>query len=278
MEGASGEAGAVEFSGLEANIPSIGSNAAGFGSFNIIPQKDGIYREANLVDKYEGNLYPNLAVEALSKYYESPVILNIAEYGIDSIEIGGRRVPLDEGGALLLNFYGPGGTFTAYSAVDVMSGRRGEGLFRDKLVFLGVTEKGIYDIRPTPLDTLYPGVEILATVAGSVIDERYLIHDSRTVIFDIAMVAALPLIFSLAVSFVRSTASSLVFFLYAAAFVALPSLSVFASSMRVSVVYPSFRYLRVSLKRAYRNIVVEKKSRYLKGLSTYVSTQLVSRY
>lgn len=35
--------------------------------------------------------------------------------------------------------------------------------FRDKIVIIGTAAPGLWDLRPTPLDSLYPGVDILAT-------------------------------------------------------------------------------------------------------------------
>ena len=36
------------------------------------------------------------------------------------MSIGEKTVPLNETGGLNINFYGPGGTFTTYPAVDVI--------------------------------------------------------------------------------------------------------------------------------------------------------------
>lgn len=270
---------AVEFAGVEMDIPVIGKNAAGFGTFNIIPQEDGIYREANLIYKFSGELYPNLALKALSRYLGGDIEVYAAPYGVDSIEINGRSIPLNEEGALTLNFYGPGGSFKTYSAVDVITGAVGPEKFKGKLVFLGVTEKAIYDIRPTPVDSLFPGVEILATIAGNVIDSRYLIRDTRVVLFDLVMIAALALVFSVVLSLVHSTVISLLVFAGVTVSVVFFDFYLFSSyNLRPGVIYPVLSLLLTYLSNeAYRNIVVEKKGRYLrKAFSTYVSPQLVT--
>lgn len=270
---------AVEFDGIETNLPIIGASAAGFGAFNIIPQKDGLYRAANLVYKYKSNLYPSVAVEGLRRYLGDPVVLNVAEYGIDGVEVNDRTIPLDEEGALLLNFFGPGGTFKTYSATDVLEGRISPEEFKDKFVLFGVTEKAVYDIRPTPLDPVFPGVELLATIAGNVIKGSFLIHDSRIIIIELVLILLLPVFFSLAVSRLLSAIGSL--FILAALFAALIGFEYylfFVKSIRPVVVYPGLSlFLAYISIEAYRNIVVEKKSRYLrKAFSTYVSDDLVS--
>ena len=269
----------VEFSGVETNIPGIGAAASGFGVFNIIPQEDGIYRVSNLVFLYDGDLYPTLAVSALKKFYNGDAILYTAPYGIDSLEINAKTIPLNEEGAFQLNFYGPGGSFKTYPAIDVISGKVAPDTFKDKLVFVGVTEKGIYDIRPTPVDALFPGVEILATIAGNVIDNRFLIHDTRVTVFDLAMIVVMAVVLSAAIAFVSSTFASLLIF--AGLTLALIVLDFFLFSsynIRPGVVYPVLSLLLTYVStEAFRTIVVEKKSRFLKkAFSTYVSPQLVA--
>ncbi|MDO8426681.1 MAG: CHASE2 domain-containing protein, partial [Deltaproteobacteria bacterium] len=149
-----------EFSSIEANIPIVGQGASGFGAFNTVPEPDGIYRQAHLVFKWGPDIYPSLPLEALRKYLSGDIVLNMALYGIDSVDVAGKKVPLDEQGAFSLNFYGTAGSFKTYSASDVMNGKIPEEAIKDKLVFVGVTEKAVYDIRPTPMDPLFPGVEI----------------------------------------------------------------------------------------------------------------------
>lgn len=269
----------VEFGGVETNIPRIGAAAAGLGVFNIIPQEDGTYRVSNLVYLYEGDLYPTLPVSALKKFYDGDIILYTAPYGIDSLEINDKTIPLDEEGAFQLNFYGPGGSFKTYSAVDVINGKVSPDTFKDKLVFVGVTEKGIYDIRPTPVDALFPGVEILATVAGNVIDNRFLIHDTRVVIFDFAMIVIMAVVLSVIIAFVSSTFLSLLIFGGLIVGLVFLDFHLFASyNIRPGVVYPILSLCLTYIStEAFRTIVVEKKSRFLKkAFSTYVSPQLVA--
>ena len=267
------------FKSAETNLERIGEGAAGFGTFNIIPEIDGIHRSVNLVYLYKGDIYPNLALEALRHYRGGAVILDAAEYGIDSIHIDDLRLPVNEMGALMLSFYGPGGSFRTYSAADVLKGKVRAAAFKDKLVFLGVTEKGIYDIRPTPVDALFPGVELLSTAAGNALEGRFLIRDSRVAMMDYAMIFALPLLLSFLVSRAHRTFVSLIIFSAIAALAVLLDFYLFsAEGLRVGPVYPSLSLAIAYLgNEAYRNIVVEKKSRYLrKAFSTYVSTQLVN--
>lgn len=269
----------LEFSGVETNIPLIGRAGAGFGSFNANPQDDGIYRTAHLVYKYDAGIYPSLSLEALRKYMGHDIVLNVAPFGIDGISIGDRKIPVDEQGAFTLNPYGPGGTFTTYSAVDVMKGRVAPDAIRDKIVFVGVTERAVYDIRPTPVDSYFPGVEIHATVAGNVLQQRYLIHDARVTVFDLALVFALPLFLAVIIGLTPRTYVSLAAVAGLMAALVVVDFYLFTSyGIKPDIVYPAMSLALAYLAcEAYRNVVVEKKGRYLKkAFSQYVSPDLVA--
>lgn len=269
----------LEFSGVETNIPVLGAGGTGFGSFNADPQDDGLYRTANLVYKYDAGIYPSLALEALHKYLGPDIVLNIAPFGIDGILIGDRGIPVDEQGAFTLNPYGPGGTFTTYSAVDLMKGRLGPDAIADKLVLVGVTERAVYDIRPTPVDSYFPGVEIHATVAGNVLKQRYLIHDARVTVFDLVLVFLLPVLLAVIIGIAPRTYISLAAGLGLLAALIIFDFYLFRSrGIKADVVYPALSLCMAYLScEAYRNVVVEKKSRYLKkAFSQYVSPDLVA--
>ncbi len=53
---------------------------------------------------------------------------------------------------------------------------------------------GIGDLVPTPVDGLFPGVAIHATVAANIIQGNHLYRDLDTVLYDIALIAFIPLI------------------------------------------------------------------------------------
>ncbi|MEK7773798.1 MAG: adenylate/guanylate cyclase domain-containing protein, partial [Deltaproteobacteria bacterium] len=270
---------APEFTGVETDTPKIGEGSKGFGSFNMTPGADGIYRSAPLVFKYGSGIYPSLSLDAVSRYSGGAVTLNAAAYGIDSVSIKDVTIPVNEGGAFSLNFYGRAGTFTTYPAIDVMEGRVNADALKDRLVFVGVTETAVYDIRPTPVDSLFPGVEIHATVAGNVIERRFLIRDTRVVIFDLLMAVFMPIALSAVLGGVRRAYVSLLVF--AGLFIVLVLLDFHlfsAYGIKPGVVYPALSLTLAYLTgEAYRNAVVEKKSRFLKkAFSTYVSSQLVS--
>ena len=60
------------------------------------------------------------------------------------------------------------------SAADVLNGRVPAGALRDKIVFVGTTALGTREVVATPLDTLFAGVEVQATVADNLLEQDFI--------------------------------------------------------------------------------------------------------
>lgn len=262
-----------EFPYAELNIPSI-KTAAGF--FNITPDHDGVYRRLNLLAIYNGELYPHLALKVIEKFLNKPLMVEIAPYGVESVKIGNATIPVDETGLFTINYYGERGSIKTVSAIDVIDGK--VTLPEDVVVFVGATEIGIADIRATPFDPVMPGVEISATVVSNILKRDYLKYSSWIAVIDIAIIILSTLFLSLILLKINRTIISLGIFV--GMLVAVYSLNIFIFKkylLNLSVIYPAISLSLCYLaSEAYRNIIVEKRSRFLKkAFSSYVSPELV---
>lgn len=111
-----------------------------------------------LVIKCRGDYYVSLAVSLLQQYLGwPPLALSLHEHGVDSVRIGNIKIPTDEAGRLLINYRGPAKTFPHYSIADIIEGKIPSESLRDKIVLVGATAVGIYDLRVTPFGPVYPG-------------------------------------------------------------------------------------------------------------------------
>ena len=61
-----------------------------------------------------------------------------------------------------------------FSAADVLSGQAPEAAVRDKIVFVGTSALGTREVVATPLDTLFVGVEVQATIADNLLQQDFL--------------------------------------------------------------------------------------------------------
>lgn len=264
---------------VETDIPLIGRGALDFGFFNIVPEPDGPVRRSNLLMLYNGEIYPSLALKALRHYTGREIILEIAPFGISSMRLGQKFIPLDESGRLAVNYYGKSGTITTISAVDVIKRRLKNEELKDRIAFVGATEVGIYDMRATPVESAFPGVEIHATVVSNALQERFILRDTRIIAIEILCMALFPLILAFLLGLLRNSFFGMVIFILTAGSYVFFNYSLFnIYSIDMSLLYPLASTAMAFIgSEAYRNLVVEKKNRYLKkAFSSYVSPELVT--
>ena len=161
--------------GVVCNLPAIARAAGASGFMNAAPDADGILRRVPLLIELDGRVYPSLALAATMHATGSrDLLLRIANVNSASLSIGGRVVPIDGRANALVRYRGEKQTFPYVSAADVMSGRVPSDALRDKIVFVGTTALGTREVVATPLDTLFTGVEVQATVADNLLQQDFI--------------------------------------------------------------------------------------------------------
>lgn len=267
-----------EYPNLDLNLPQLGKGALDFGFFNARPDGDGLYRRSILLLLYNGDIYPSLSLKALRHYTNNEIMMEVKAWGVDSVQVGGMRVPVREDGTMSLNYYGPAGSFRTVSAADVIKKRLAPGELKGAIAFVGATEIGIFDIRPTPFDPTQPGVELHATVAANALENRFLRYDGSTQMMEIACILALPLLLGVLLAFMPGTFAGLAALLCTSGLFWTVNYLAFSRGCRdMTLIYPLLGIGMAYLgSEAWRNLVVERKGRQLKkAFSNYVSPDLV---
>ncbi|MEW6388472.1 MAG: adenylate/guanylate cyclase domain-containing protein [Thermodesulfobacteriota bacterium] len=161
--------------GVELNLPEITRAAAGGGYFNMVPDMDGTVRWLPLTLVYGPDFFAPLSLVAAQHYLGRPSLgLTMSRLGVDGIRLGKRPIPVDHFGRLLINYLGPPGIITTHSAAALMAGKLPEGALQDKVVLLGATAVGIYDLRVTPFSGVCPGIEIQGTIMDNILRGDFL--------------------------------------------------------------------------------------------------------
>ncbi len=129
------------------------------GTHNVYPDNDGIVREYRMFHEQSGWRLPSL-----------PKV--VGEFS------GAKTNKLPQN--MLINWRGKPFTYTYASFSDVFTDlasknkTRPQNEFTDKIVIIGSTAPGLFDIKPTAMDKQFPGVEILATAIDNVKHGDYL--------------------------------------------------------------------------------------------------------
>jgi adenylate cyclase len=171
---------------------SVFNQAAGASGFlNVSLDTDGVVRRVPLVMEYRGELYPSLGFAAVQQLLGAPLVTLSATSGHRlTLDLAGQTIPTDPNGCLLLRFPGPGRTIRYVGASDVLEGRVPAGSFADQIVFVGGTAVGVSDQVSTPLDISYPGPEVHATVAESLLAREFIALPPYAGAYDLGSSAA----------------------------------------------------------------------------------------
>ncbi|HEY7290963.1 MAG TPA: CHASE2 domain-containing protein [Vicinamibacterales bacterium] len=174
------------------SLPMLTRAAGASGYLNAAPDPDGILRRVPLLLELDDQVYPALslaAVAALKRPQE--IALSVTNVNASTLVLDNQAVPLDGKSNLLVRFRGAKRTFPYVSAADVMSGVATPAMFKDKIVFVGTTALGTREVVATPLDTLFAGVEVQATVADNLLQRDFFRRAEYGVTLETQLVLAL---------------------------------------------------------------------------------------
>lgn len=148
------------------------------GAFlTTVPDDDGVLRRSPLLLRYGADVYPSLALEMARQFLLlEQVTIDAQNIGdasvIEHIGLGSLRAHTDGQGRALVPYRGRTPAFTFVSASDVLSGTVAPDTFINKLVLIGATALGLGDVVATPLQSVYPGVEVHASLLAGILDGR----------------------------------------------------------------------------------------------------------
>jgi adenylate cyclase len=167
------------------SLPQLAAAAGASGFLNAAPDSDGILRRVPLLLELNGRVYPSLALAAVAVATGAkPTALQVANLQAARLVLDDREIPLDGKSHLLVRYRGPKRTFPYVSAADIMTGRTAPDAFAGKVVFIGTTALGTREVVATPLDTLFAGVEVHATVADNLLRHDFFYRPAHAAILE----------------------------------------------------------------------------------------------
>lgn len=193
--------------GMIGNLPLLQSRTLWGGFFdNPLVDVDGVYRRVPLLQRYEGQYYPSLALSMMMALFGETEVVPVIESdatgkhnAITAVEVAGIPVPVDEHSAVLVPYRGPQGSFPYVSATDVLRGTADPKVLDGAIVLVGTTAAGLFDLRVTPMSNRYPGVEVHANILSGMLDERIHHQPDYTVAVELVQLILSGLLMSLLV-------------------------------------------------------------------------------
>ncbi len=260
--------------GVTRSLPEIERAAAGVGQINLFPDDDGVNRRTPLLIEADGKQTPSLGMMA------AMLALGEKEFAADAFEVilGERHIPVGENSSMWVNFTGPPGGYPRYSFTDVVNGRIPAEQLKGKVLFVGATALGVYDMRVTPFHGNTPGVEIHATVADNIISDRFIRQGGLEALFDIFFIVLMgALAYFLTTSLrlygaIPTTTLLLAGYIWFAYYM-------FEAGHWINIIYPTLSaILALLVGGSFRYLVLERSAREMRSMfSSYLSPKLVAR-
>ena len=155
------------------------------GFVNIIPDMDGKVRRVPPFIEMDGEYYPHLTFLA---------VLNDMGYEFDEVEIiPGKeiilseeiRIPLEEDSSILVDYPASWGkAFRHYSYVDIIQSYLADVMGKEtsmdlkelegSVALIGVTATASPDAHPSPMEPMYPGIGVHASLYNSMLQNVFL--------------------------------------------------------------------------------------------------------
>ena len=155
--------------------------------FINVDLREAIVRKIPLYVKHKGKIYPHIALQ-LASY-----VLGIDDKEKVKIDkgivklTGETIIPVDENYQMRVNWAGKWTkTFKHYSFIDIINSytsiMKGEkplidlSQFKDKICIVGLTETGLADAKPVPVEDIMPGVGTWLHAINTILTKRFIKH------------------------------------------------------------------------------------------------------
>lgn len=149
---------------------------------NPFVDSDGVFRRVPLIQSYNDYLFSSLALATTQAYLDQPSMELLVESGnqkagkkyfaLEAINLDKYRIPVDGRGAVYVPYRGLEGSFPYIPAYKVLNRTVDPELLKNKIALIGTSAPGLLDLRSTPVQNVYPGVEVHANIISGILDSR----------------------------------------------------------------------------------------------------------
>ena len=150
-----------------------------FGFLDNEPDRDGVFRHAKILADIDNTSLPSVGMAMFKNFFQTSKEHQVSiapaptglgfELTIQAPEIKNSiKVPINDRGEMKIRFFGGEKNFDKISIHKILSAQPNDAamkeLLKNKVVIIGSTALGAYDLRHTPVDPMLPGLYIHANV------------------------------------------------------------------------------------------------------------------
>ena len=175
--------------GFGANLAIFQDRASLAGHIVSTPDVDGVVRRVPMLYQFDGAYYESMSLavarlilgaDQIEPGFPPQSKIGRGYSGMEWLSLSGpdpsvaRIIPVDNDVQTLVPFRGRQGSFPYVSATDVVNGRATRERLEGRVALVGTTAKGLFDLRSTPVQPNFPGVEVHANLIAGIVDDRIL--------------------------------------------------------------------------------------------------------
>ena len=238
----------IKGKGTILNIPEFQENSYSSGFFNNIPDQDGIIRSVPLIISYDDSIYPSLALEMIRVITNTKkVVIEYDEDGVSNVILNQLKIPTDRHGRTLVNFRGKERNFKYYSAIDIYNNNFDKQELEGKIALIGTSAAGLLDLRATPYESIYPGVEVHANVIDNILQGDFIYKTSWFDGANIAVIFTLSLLVILLITYTPFWLNPIIFLFFSSLTFVVAYKLLFTYGMVLNIFFPLTTILLASI-------------------------------
>jgi adenylate cyclase len=246
------------------------------GHVNFRAEVDGVVRKIHLYSNFLDHSYPSLAFNMFKSLTQTDSIIFDLGENVRLFSDGNlvREIPVDDDGNMIINWQGNFQTYRYISFYDVLKKRVPGEYFKNKIILIGTSLPGLFDLRSTPFNPVFPGVEIHANILYTLLSGDFVTKMSpmETFIF----LLALGVIIGIIIAFLSPIWSVIIIFLVGFVHVVTAYLWYWESQFWIPIVDPVLTLVATfTLIYLYRYNTEEKGKRFIKQTFSHFVTQSV---
>lgn len=261
---------------FESNFIDLINAGRGNGHVNFSADIDGVVRSIHLFTNFNNHLYPALSfrmfmdligADSLAMSHDQNFLL--FREGQQLIEI-----PVDSRGNMLINYYGGFRTFRYISFYDVLEKRIPAEYFENKIVFVGTSLAGLFDLRNVPFMQTFPGVEIHTNILYTLLNQDFIKPLSG--LFTFLIMALYGIIIGILLIFSGPLISIILTIVTGFGHVLVAALLFFNDNLWIEIIAPLLTlFFTLSFVYMYRYLTEEKNKRFIRNTFSHFVTKSV---
>ncbi|MDA9167704.1 CHASE2 domain-containing protein [Candidatus Pelagibacter sp.] len=160
-----------KFNGKITSLEKINNAATGIGSISLLPGIDGIIRSVPILLNIDDQIWPSLSLESIRVSNDQKnLLIETNDTGIQSIKTRKNIFTTDNNGIINIK-YKDFKKDNYISAIDIINNNFDKNRIENKIILIGSSAQGLFDIVKISNGRVVPGVEVHAHIINNILTD-----------------------------------------------------------------------------------------------------------